>query len=109
MPGEIIFFQVAPGLVLGMFDAAKFNQDLATDRDHSTVSGVTLSHNVDGPDAVRSVVEAMTAAGGTLLKAPQSGAFGGVFHAHVQDPNGIVWEIAHNPGWRVEDDGTVVL
>ena len=47
--------------------------------------------------------------GGTVRTAPRPGAFGGVFHAHVADPNGVVWEIAHNPGWRVDDDGTVHL
>ena len=109
VPGEIIFFQVAPGLVFGLFDAAKFNQDLATGRDHATVSGVTLSHNVDSPDQVDQVVAAMAAAGGVVLKAPQSSAFGGIFHAHVQDPNGIVWEIAYNPGMRVDEDGNVSL
>lgn len=109
VPGEILFFQIAPGLVLGLFDAEKFNQDLATGTDHATVSGVTLAHNVTGPDEVRAVVESMAASGGTVLKQPQAGEFGGVFHAHVQDPNGIVWEIAHNPGWEVAEDGTVRL
>lgn len=109
VPGEILFFQVAPGLVLGLFDADSFNRDLATGQDRSAVSGVTLSHNVASPEDVRRVVDAMAAAGGTVLKAPQPGEFGGIFHAHVEDPNGVVWEIAHNPGWRITEDGTVVL
>lgn len=108
VPGEILFYQVAPGLLLGLFDADKFAEDLG-DGPAPNVSGVTLSHNVDSPDAVRSTVAAMTAAGGLTVKAPQHGRFGGIFHAHVQDPNGIVWEIAHNPGWRINDDGGVEL
>ena len=52
---------------------------------------------------------AMEAAGGTILKPAQEGAFGGVFHGHMQDPNGVIWEIAHNPGWSIDDDGTVRL
>ena len=28
VPGEILFFQVAPGLVLGLFDAGRFAEDL---------------------------------------------------------------------------------
>lgn len=54
-------------------------------------------------------LSAMAAAGGTVLTGPRPGPFGGVFHAHVADPNGVVWEIAHNPGWRIDDDGTVHL
>jgi catechol 2,3-dioxygenase-like lactoylglutathione lyase family enzyme len=109
VPGEIIFFQVAPGLVLGLFDSGKFNADIATGADYSSVSGLTLSHNVASQEAVRKVVDAMQRAGGAVLKSPQAGAFGGIYHAHVQDPNGIIWEIAHNPQWRIGDDGTVEL
>lgn len=109
VPGEIIFFQVAPGLALGLFDSEKFNADIATGADNSSVSGLTLSHNVDSPAGVREVVDAMKRAGGTVLKAPQDGAFGGIYHAHVQDPNGIIWEIAHNPSWRIANDGTVAI
>jgi uncharacterized protein len=106
---EIIFFQVAPGLVLGFFEAQKFNQDIADGRDYSVVSGVTLSHNVNSPDEVQAIVDVMAAAGGVVLKEPQPGEFGGVFNAHVQDPNGIIWEVAHNPGWHVAEDGSVSL
>lgn len=107
--GEIVFYQTAPGQVLGFFDADKFNQDLALPGDHSRVSGVTMAHNVDSPEAVVALADAMAAAGGAVIKAPQPGQFGGVFHAHVQDPNGLIWEIAHNPGWRIAPDGTVNL
>jgi catechol 2,3-dioxygenase-like lactoylglutathione lyase family enzyme len=108
VPGEILFYQVAPGLLLGLFDAGKFAQDLGGSTPPA-VSGVTLSHNVGSPDAVRSTVDAMTAAGGVVVKEPQQGQFGGIFHAHVQDPNSLVWEIAHNPGWHITDDGGVEL
>lgn len=109
VPGEILFFQIAPGLVLGLFDAAKFDQDLL--RDHSTngASGVTLSHNVSTRDDVAATLSELEAAGGTIIKPAQEAAFGGIFHGHVADPNGVVWEIAHNPGWWIDDDGTVIL
>ena len=107
--GEIIFFQVAPGLLLGLFDASKFNRDLATGTDMSRVSGASLSHNVGSAADVEELVRSLTAAGGTVLKRPQAGEFGGIFHAHVQDPNGIIWEIAYNPGWHIDDAGTVTM
>ena len=109
VPGEILFFPVAPGLMLGLFDAAKFEQDNGIPGSGAAISGVTLSHNVDDEQAVRDAVERVRAAGGTITKEPQPGAFGGIYHAQVQDPNGVLWEIAHNPGWRVEADGTVAF
>lgn len=107
VPGEIVFFQVGHGLVLGLFEAHAFASDLALPAT-PPISGVTLSHNVQSPQEVRDAVATALAAGGSLVKEPQRAAFGG-FHAHVADPNGLVWEIAHNPGWGVAADGTVHL
>ncbi|MCX6470331.1 MAG: VOC family protein [Corynebacteriales bacterium] len=109
VPGEILFFQVAPGLLLGLFDAEKYDADLGGTTSTTGISGVTLASNVDDREEVISVVDEMVAAGATVLVPPSDGAFGGIFHAHVRDPNGLVWEIAHNPGWRVGDDGTVAF
>jgi len=132
VPGEIIFFQVGPGLVLGLFDKVAFDGDINGDNDGESngsdsggsdsggsedarprivtdrISGITLSLNVDSPAAVDEVVSTMVAAGGVVLKRPTQAAFGG-YHGHVQDPNGVIWEIAHNPGWRVDDTGRVFL
>lgn len=51
------------------------------------------------------------AAGATVVKPVQSALFGGFggTHAYWADPDGHVWEVAHNPGWNVADDGTVTL
>jgi catechol 2,3-dioxygenase-like lactoylglutathione lyase family enzyme len=68
-----------------------------------------VAHNVEDPGAVIALTDAMAAAGGQVIKAPQAGRFGGVFHAHIEDPNGLIWEIAHNPGWRIGLDGAVSL
>lgn len=108
-PGEILFFQVAPGMVLGLFDEEKFDRDLLRDRSTDGVHGVTLSHNVPTRDDVVTTLSVLESVGGKILKPAQEGAFGGIFHGHVSDPNGVVWEIAYNPGWRVGDDGTVTL
>jgi catechol 2,3-dioxygenase-like lactoylglutathione lyase family enzyme len=107
--GEIVFYQSAPGQVLGFFLAEKFNADLDLSGEHAPVSGITLAHNVASRQEVIDLADAMAAAGGTVLTPPQLGAFGGVFHAHVRDPNGAIWEIGHNPGWHIDADGTVRL
>lgn len=108
-PGEILFFQVAPGVVLGLFDAEKFDQDLRRERSTAGVSGITLSHNVASRDDVATALATCEAAGGTILKPAQEGEFGGIFHGHVADPNGVVWEIAHNPGWWIDEAGNVSI
>ena len=107
VPGEIVFFQVAPGLVLGFFDAAKFDDDLGRPHQTTGASGITLAHNVGSREQVAVVIDQLVAAGGSVIKPAQEGAFGGVFHGLVADPNGVIWEIAHNPGWSIDEAGAV--
>ena len=92
VPGEIVFFQVGHGLTLGLFDATKFAADMNRPDEAAPISGITLSHNVESPEAVRATVAAAVAAGATMIKEPQGSEFGG-FHAHFADPNGIIGEI----------------
>ncbi|MFD0927437.1 VOC family protein [Williamsia deligens] len=106
--GEIVFFQVAGGFVLGLFQAEKFAADVAG-ATATAIGGTTIAHNVDSRDDVHTVVDRMAGFGGTVVTPPEDGAFGGIFHAIVRDPNGVVWEVAHNPGFSVDADGTVHL
>ena len=108
VPGEIIFFQVAPGVVLGLFEASKFVADMEGTSADGRLGGLTLSHNVSSPAAVDAAVRQAVEAGGRLVKTPQTAAFGG-YHGHVADPNGVVWEICHNPAWHVDETGRVRL
>ena len=109
VPGEIVFYRSAAGQLLGFFEESAFVRDAGLTGAAPVTTGLTLSHNVASRDDVVELVAAMSAAGGTVRKAPQEGEFGGVFHAHVADPNGLVWEIAHNPAWSVRADGSVDL
>jgi uncharacterized protein len=109
VPGEIIFFQIGWGTIFGLFEATKFNEDLGDDSGGAaSISGVTLSQNVDSPAEVDEVIADAVRAGATVVKPPQYASFGG-YHGHFADPNGAIWEIAHNPGWSVDEDGTVRL
>jgi catechol 2,3-dioxygenase-like lactoylglutathione lyase family enzyme len=111
VPGEIVFFQVGPGLMLGLFESQHFVEDLDRPADlvgHRAPAGLTLSHNVESPGDVRTVIDDAISAGATLVKAPQETSFG-AFHGHFADPNGLIWEICHNPGWSVDQSGTVSL
>ena len=106
VPGDIVFLQVGPGLILGLFGREDLAGDIGGDIAPGTHTGFTLSHNVDSEDAVVSALADAEAAGATVLKSPQRAEFGG-FHAYFADPDGFRWEICFNPGWRVEEDGTV--
>ncbi len=108
---EIIFVQVNHGLLVGFWDGAELSADLGlpASRPLSAAdpnTSIMLSQNVGSPAAVDAVVAEFVAAGGTVVKAAQEAAFGG-YHGAVADPDGVIWEIAFNPGLTVDDDGTV--
>ncbi|MFC4585206.1 VOC family protein [Sphaerisporangium corydalis] len=106
VPGEIIFLQVGHGLVLGLFGSADLDADVGAGQDSGRSAPFTLSHNVEGEDEVREVMEQAREAGATILKEAQPAAFGG-FHGYFADPAGFRWEVCFNPGWSVAPDGTV--
>jgi catechol 2,3-dioxygenase-like lactoylglutathione lyase family enzyme len=69
---------------------------------------VTFIHVVDTEDQVIAVLNAAQAAGGTIFKPPSRAEFGG-FHGYFADPAGFRCEIATNPGWSVDTEGTVTI
>jgi catechol 2,3-dioxygenase-like lactoylglutathione lyase family enzyme len=103
---EIVFYQVGSGLVLALFPLA----ELGADTGHAATTGTsfTLAQNLGSPAEVDAAMQRARSAGATVLKEPQRAAFGG-YHGYFADPDGHRWEVCHNPGWSVADDGTVTL
>jgi uncharacterized protein len=104
--GDVAFFQLG-GLVLALWSRANLAEDARLAPDDGW-GAVTLAHNVRSRDEADTVVAAMLAAGGSLLKAPVATDWGG-YSGYVADPDGHPWEVAHNPYWPLRDDGTVEL
>ena len=105
-PEDVVFFQ-AGGMVLALWDRAKLAED-SVRHDSGGWGGVTLAHNVRSPAEVDAVIDEARAAGGVIGREPAETFWGG-YSAVFIDPDGHPWEIAHNPGWTLRDDGTVSL
>jgi catechol 2,3-dioxygenase-like lactoylglutathione lyase family enzyme len=106
VPDVVVFLQVGPGLLLTLWTAAELDADAGGPGSPTTPAGLALAHNVGSEDEVVAVMARAEAAGATILKPAQLAEFGG-FHGYFADPSGTRWEVAHNPGWRVDADGTV--
>ena len=104
--GEVVFFQ-AGGMVLALWDRGLLAADSAVD-DSGGWGGVTLAHNVRSPEEVDTVLAQAEAAGARIGRPGAATSWGGYSGVFV-DPDGHPWEVAHNPGWRLADDGTVHL
>ena len=105
---EVVFIQVAPGVLLALWPAAELDADIGTGAVSAPASRApfSLAHNVQSEAEVDEAIARVVAAGGQVLKPAQRATFGG-YHGYVADPDGFRWEIAHNPGWWVEPDGRV--
>ncbi len=103
---DVAFFQ-AGGLVFSLWGRDK----LATDRavtDGGGWGGVTLAHNVRSGAEVDQIIEEARAGGATIGREPGPTFYGGYSGIFI-DPDGHPWEIAHNPGFPLDDAGVISL
>jgi len=106
---EVVFIQVGPGLLLALWTAEKLDTDIGDgSRSADGPAPVAFAHNVGSDEEVVAVFDRVRAAGGVVLKEPRMSFFGGL-QGYFADPSGFRWEVAHNPGWSVADDGTVTI
>ena len=103
---DVAFFQ-AGGSVFALWSRASLAEDSAV-QDHGGWGGVTLAHNVGSPAEVDAVIQEARAAGATIGREPATTFWGGYSGVFI-DPDGHPWEVAHNPGWQIDDDGSVRL
>jgi catechol 2,3-dioxygenase-like lactoylglutathione lyase family enzyme len=101
----VAFFQ-AGGMILGLWDRDELAKDSGTSA--QPPGAVTLAHNVVSPALVDSVLEEARAAGATIVREGAETFWGG-YSAAFLDPDGHPWEIAHNPGWHIAEDGSISL
>ena len=105
---EVVFFQ-SGGMVLALWGRAELAQDSGvSDGGPGAFGGITLAHNVASPDEVRREIDAARAAGATITREPAETFWGGYSGVYC-DLDGHPWEVAHNPHWRLGDDGSVSL
>jgi uncharacterized protein len=103
---ETVFFQ-AGGIIVGLWDRAKLAADSCVE-DRGAWGGITPAHNVRSREAVDAVIEEAREAGATIGREPAETFYGGYAGVFL-DPDGHPWEIAHNPGLALDDDGSISL
>jgi uncharacterized protein len=94
---EIVFFQ-AGAMVFGLWTALGGHG----------APGIELAHNVRSTEEVDALLAQAVDAGATLAR-PAAHADWGGYSGAFADPDGYVWEVAHNPVWTLTEDGSVRL
>ena len=100
---EVTFFRLK-GLMLGLIG----NEALAADQGRPGAElgsgAIALAQNYASPAEVDAAFAEAVSAGATALKPPQKADWGGYSGCYA-DPDGHVWEVAHNPFWPLDEDG----
>lgn len=97
-PDEDVCFFQAGGMVFGLWTALGGHG----------APGIELAHNVRSPEEVSAVLAEAERAGGTIERAAGRAEWGGTTGAFA-DPDGYVWEVAHNPGWTLGANGAITI
>ncbi|WP_405011174.1 VOC family protein [Kitasatospora sp. NBC_01539] len=105
---EIVWFRTADS-VLGLFPVDELAADAGVPSGgEPSFRGVTLAVNLESPDVVDAALAAAVEAGATVVKPPATTSWGG-YSGYFEDPDGHLWELAHNPFFPFTADGSLDL
>jgi len=104
---DVAFFPLN-GIVLGLYPREKLAEDALTKDTQPGFSGITLAYNVGSEKEVDEILKKVTKFGAKLIK-PGQKVFWGGYSGYFSDPEGHLWEVAHNPFWKLDKNGNVVI
>jgi uncharacterized protein len=106
-PADGVAFFQSGGMVLALWSRESLAEDSGVS-DGGGWGGVTLAHNVRSPADVDAVIDEAEHAGATIARRGAETFWGGYSGVFI-DPDGHPWEVAHNPGWAIADDGSISI
>ena len=105
-PGADVVFYQAGGMIVGLWDRAKLAEDSGITDDNGGWGGIALAYNTRSPEEVDEVIAQAKAAGATIAREGAATFWGGYSGVFI-DPDGHPWEVAHNPFWTINPDGSI--
>jgi len=109
-PGDVSFFNTAGGLLAVWREKALADDANVSYQSHrdSDYRGFALAMNLDSRDAVDAFIAVAAGAGARVTRPPLATEWGG-YNGYFADPDGHLWEVAHNPHWLIGEDGRPIL
>lgn len=107
----IVWFKTS-GTWIGLFGYDELAEDARVEAvppdEQPTYRGMTLALNLPTEAAVDLAFVRVREAGGTIVKPPAHTEWGG-YSGYFADPDGILWEIAFNPGFPLDEQGRIEI
>jgi uncharacterized protein len=108
---QITWFRTS-GTWLGLFGYDALAEDAGLDavpaEDLPAYRGITLAINLPSEAAVDLAFARVHEVGGRIVKPATPTEWGG-YSGYFADPDGHLWEIAHAPGFPVDDQGRIEI
>ena len=105
---DAVAFYSAGTVAFALFQREALADDAGVSAAGSGFPGFTLAHNVASAAEVETTISDAVAAGGTLVRIPDTAAWGG-FRGYFADPDGFLWEVCWNPFFPLDDSGFIQL
>lgn len=106
---DVTFMQLRGGVILGLYGRAALAEDAGVPAgERAAFPGFSLAYNVRAEDDVARTLDAAVAAGARLVK-PAEKVFWGGTSGYFADPDGHLWEVAHNPFFPLDENGGISL
>jgi uncharacterized protein len=103
---DVAFFQLV-GMAFALWHRDELAKDSAVE-DGGGWGGITPAYNARSPEEVDAVLAEAERAGARIGR-PGAETFWGGYSGVFVDPDGHTWEVAHNPGWTIGDDGSLTI
>ena len=109
---DVVFFDMN-GVVFGLYGRAALAKDANVSVGDLEDKGdgfhaISVAINLESEAEVDATLAEVAAKGGTITK-PAEKVFWSGYSGYFADPDGHLWEVAHNPFWSFDEDGRVML
>lgn len=105
--GEVAFL-TGGAVVLGLYGRQALADEAQVEATTRGFGTIALAMNVHDEAEVDDAMATAARAGARLTRPAHATAWGG-YSGYFADLDGHVWEVAHNPGFPLADDGTLTL
>ena len=100
--GAVILFDLDNGMKLSLYERKNLAWDSGLKQQPESVTEFSIGHFVNSNKEVDVLMNQAEKAGAKIIKPAQKTFWGG-YAGYFKDIDGHLWEIGHNPTWKVDE------